>query len=74
MSGQVKHSLCELHGFQGVTLYFKQAILTIHRLRVRVVRIVVVQGAVRVHVTHVVRVPGVRRPQEPVTSGLQCLT
>lgn len=47
--------------------YYKLAILTIRGRAVGVVRVVVVQRTVGIHVAHVVRVRCIRRTQPPVT-------
>ena len=51
--------------YRALADYYMRAFLTIRGRAVTVVRVVVVQRAVRVDVAHVVRVAGVRRPQPP---------
>ena len=54
------------------TLPTQTRILTVIDRPVRVVRVVVVEGAGRGAITHVVAIRGIRRTQKPIPGGYSC--
>lgn len=61
-----RNSLLVMHGFRPVKAYFKLAIHTIGGNSISAAGVVVVETAVSIHITHIVRVTNIRRTQPPI--------